>query len=239
MMGQTQSTAVPKIMSKPLNLPKQQRTQKRMEKVVETTEKMLINMGLEKISIPEVANESGVPRASIYQFFPTKYDLLRHIALQHLHVLIAELKTVGLQVVLDHPNQPITIYGPLITAEMIRTTAKFYNDSDVASMMILGGAVTQHSYLEYQVELQKVSATMRQGLKMLNIDEFIPAKPDTMTILIELIFTCMKHGYYTESYISEEICQEAYRIAMSYLAALKNNVFKLDQVKKIGLQVQD
>ena len=49
----------------------------------------------------------------------------------------------------------------------------------------------------------------------------------------------MKHGYYTESYISEEICQEAYRIAMSYLAALKNNVFKLDQVKKIGLQVQD
>lgn len=239
MMGQTQSTVVPKIMSKPLNLPKQQRTLKRMEKVIEATEKMLINMDLEKISIPEVANVSGVPRASIYQFFPTKYDLLRHIALQHLHVLITELKTVGLQVILDHPNQPITVYGPLITAEMIRTTAKFYNESDVASILILGGAVTQHSFMEYQVELQKVSETMRQDLRMLNIDEFIPVKPDAMTILIELIFTCMKHGYYTESYISEEICREAYRIGMSYLAALKNNFFNLDQIQKIRPPLQD
>lgn len=28
-----------------------------------------------KISIPEIANASGVPRTSIYQFFPSKYDL--------------------------------------------------------------------------------------------------------------------------------------------------------------------
>ena len=52
-------------MSKLLNQPKQERSQKRMERVVETTEKMLLEIGLEKISIPEVAKESGVPRASI------------------------------------------------------------------------------------------------------------------------------------------------------------------------------
>lgn len=231
MMGQTQSTAVPKIMSKQLNQPKQERTQKRMEKVVKTTEKMIINMGLERISIPEVANASGVPRASIYQFFPTKYDLLRHIALQHLHQLIEQLKVVGLKVILDHPNQPIERYGPLITATMIKTTAQFYNDSDVASILILSGTLTQQSYLEYQIELQKVSSGMRQALKMINVDQYVPTKPDTLTILIELIFTCMKHGYYTENYISDEICQEAYRIAMSYLSALKSNVFKLSEVK--------
>ena len=227
MMGQTQSTAVPKIMSKQLHQPKQERTQKRMEKVIEATEKMIVNMDLEKISIPEVANVSGVPRASIYQFFPTKYDLLRHIALQHLNVLINHLKGVGLQAILEQPNQPITVYGQLVTAAMIRATADFYNESDVASILILSGAVTQQSYLEYQIELQKVSSAMRDALKMINVDEHIPSQPDTLTILIELVFTCMKHGYYNESYISEAICQECYRIAMSYLAALKNNHFKL------------
>lgn len=56
-------------MSKLLNQPKQERSQKRMDQVVLTTEKMLLEIGIEKISIPEIAKESGVPRASIYQFF--------------------------------------------------------------------------------------------------------------------------------------------------------------------------
>lgn len=227
MMVQTQSTAESKIMSKQLNQPKQERTQKRMEQVLKSTESLLLVMGLEKISIPEIANISGVPRASIYQFFPTKYDLLRHIALKHLHELIDQLKTVGLKVILDHPNEEITTYGRLVTAAMINTTARFYNQSDVASMLILSGPLTPQSYLEYQVELQKVSAVIREALKAIDVDNYVPHQPDTLTILIELAFTCMKHGYYTQNYISEEICQEAYRIAIAYLTALKNDSFQM------------
>lgn len=239
MKGQIQSTTQPNKMAKPLNQPKQERTQKRMEKVLEMTEKMLINMELEKISIPEIANASGVPRASIYQFFPTKYDLLRHIALQHLNRLITELKQVGLKTILDNPNQSINRYGYLITAEMIKTTAQFYNESDVASILILSGTVTQQSYLEYQIELQKVSSMLREALSLINVDTYVPYRPDTLTILIELVFTCMKHGYYTENYISDEICQESYRIAMSYLAALKNDAFKMSSVQNQKQQAKE
>lgn len=226
-MVQNQSTAESNKMSKQLNQPKQERTQKRMEQVLKTTEELILSIGLEKISIPEVANASGVPRASIYQFFPTKYDLLRHIALQHLHELIDQLKTVGLKVILDHPDEEISTYGRLITASMIKTTAHFYNQSDVASMLILSGPLTPQAYLEYQVELQKVSSGIRNALNTIQVDDYVPQNPDTLTILIELVFTCMKHGYYTENYISEAICQEAYRIAISYLTALKNDSFKM------------
>lgn len=232
-MVQNQSTAESNKMSKQLNKPKQERTQKRMEQVLKTTEELILNIGLEKISIPEVANASGVPRASIYQFFPTKYDLLRHIALQHLHELIDQLKAVGLKVILENPNQEITTYGRLVTAAMIETTARFYNQSDVASMLILTGPLTPQAYLEYQVELQKVSSGIRNALKAINVDDYVPQKPDTLTILIELAFTCMKHGYYTESYISEAICQEAYRIAISYLTALKNDSFKMPKLENL------
>jgi hypothetical protein len=47
---------------------------------------------------------------------------------------------------------------------------------------------------------------------------------------MELVFTCMKHGYYNESYISEAIIQEAYRMTNAYLLALKNNTFGFPQV---------
>ena len=60
---------------------------------------------------------------------------------------------------------------------------------------------------------------------MIKVDNYVPQQPDTLTILMELIFTCMKHGYYNESYISEAIIQEAYRMAVAYLTALKNRSF--------------
>lgn len=232
MMVQTQSTAESKKMSKQLNQPKQERTQKRMEQVLKSTEELLLTVGLEKISIPEVANASGVPRASIYQFFPTKYDLLRHIALQHLHELMNQLKTVGLQVMVSNPNESIITYGRLITAAMIETTAKFYNQSEIASLLILSGPLTPQAYAEYQIELRKVSSGIRSALTAIQVDDYVPSNPDSLTILIEVVFTCMKHGFYAENYISEAICQEAYRIAIAYLTALKNDSFQLDVSRK-------
>lgn len=64
---------------------------------------------------------------------------------------------------------------------------------------------------------------------MIQVDSYVPQEPDSLTILMELVFTCMKHGYYTENYISEAICQEAYRMAIAYLLALKNDSFQMPE----------
>lgn len=228
-MIQTQSTSVIEKMSKQMNQPKQERTQKRMEKVLNTTQEMLLNIGLEHISIPDIALASGVPRASIYQFFPTKYELMRHIALQHLQQLIEQLKRTALELILAYPDLNLTSYGRMITAKMIQITAAFYNQNPVASMLILNGSMTKDAYLQYQLELQKISAMLRDALKMIQVDDYIPSQPDTLTILIEAVLSAMKHGYYTENYISDAICQECYRIAMGYLQALMQQQFALDQ----------
>jgi hypothetical protein len=78
--------------------------------------------------------------------------------------------------------------------------------------------------------LKKVSDGVRKALEMIQVDNYVPQQPDTLTILMELVFTCMKHGYYNESYISEAIIQEAYRMTNAYLLALKNNTFGFPQV---------
>lgn len=219
------STSVLKKVTKKVTKPKQERSQKRMETMLETTEKLLLSIGIEKISIPEIANASGVPRTSIYQFFPTKYDILRHIALAHLNDLVKQLGQTAVRVLTENPKASIDEYGRLLTESMIRATAKFFNESEIASLLILSGPFTRQAYLEYQIELKKVSEGVRKALEMIKVDNYVPQKPDTLTILMELIFTCMKHGYYNESYISEAIIQEAYRMAIAYLTALKNRSF--------------
>ncbi|AXY55626.1 TetR/AcrR family transcriptional regulator [Acinetobacter chinensis] len=219
------STSVLKKVTKKVNKPKQERSQKRMETMLETTEKLLLSIGIEKVSIPEIANASGVPRTSIYQFFPTKYDIFRHIALAHLNGLVKQLGQAAVRILIENPNASIDEYGRLLTESMIRTTAKFFNESEIASLLILSGPFTRQAYLEYQIELKKVSEGVRKALEMIKVDNYVPQQPDTLTILMELIFTCMKHGYYNESYISEAIIQEAYRMAIAYLTALKNKSF--------------
>jgi len=221
------STAVLKKMTKKVSQPKQERSQKRMEKVLATTEELLLSIGIEKISIPEIANAAGVPRTSIYQFFPTKYDILRHIALAHLNDLVKHLGQVAVRVLSESPKATIDEYGQLLTESMIRTTARFFNDSEIASLLILSGPFTRQAYMQYQIELKKVSEGIRKALEMINVDHYLSQQPDTLTILMELIFTCMKHGYYNQSYISEDIIQEAYRMAIAYLLALKNRSFSL------------
>ncbi|MDM1246030.1 TetR/AcrR family transcriptional regulator [Acinetobacter sichuanensis] len=226
-MIKAQATSVLKKIRKKTAQPKQERTQKRMQMVIQTTQELLLAVGIERISIPEIANAVGIPRTSIYQFFPTKYDLLRHIALMHLNVLVTRIGHAAVAVLSEHPKASIDEYGQKLSASMIQTTAHFFNESEVASLIILSGPFTRQAYLEYQVELKKVSVGVRKALEMIKVDHYVPQQPDSLTILMELVFTCMKHGYYNENYISEKIIQESYRIAMSYLAALKDNAYLL------------
>ena len=210
-----------------MNPPKQSRTHRRVMQVIQTAEKLLVKMGLESISIPEIANASKIPRASIYQFFPTKYDLLHHMAQLHLQKLVSLLKEAGLNVIREHPHESMTAYGRMVAAAVIETTAKFYNESAVARLLILSGPLNRQVYLRHQIELKKFSQDLRDALKAIRVDDYLPQQPDSMLIIIEMIFTCMKHGYYTEDRISERICEEAYRLATAYLNALKEDQFSL------------
>jgi len=52
-------------------IPVQERSQQRVAQIIEAAESLLIKLGPEETSIPEIAKITGIPRASIYQFFPT------------------------------------------------------------------------------------------------------------------------------------------------------------------------
>jgi hypothetical protein len=80
--------------------------------------------------------------------FPTKYDIFRHIALAHLNDLVKQLGQAAVRVLTENPNAAIEVYGQLLSESMIRTTAKYFNESETASLLILSGPFTRQAYLE-------------------------------------------------------------------------------------------
>lgn len=56
--------------------PTQVRAREKVEKVFETASELLINEGIEALTIPRIAEDSGVTVGSIYQYFPNKESIL-------------------------------------------------------------------------------------------------------------------------------------------------------------------
>ena len=111
--------------------PRQLRSQQKVAAIVEAAEAMIVSVGPEAVSIPELARVSGILRASIYQFFPDKYALFGTIAERHLAQVAQAVSAIGAQ----HPE--------VSTAELVRFlvdgASDYYEATPVASIMILGG----------------------------------------------------------------------------------------------------
>lgn len=191
--------------------PLQIRSQKRVEAALETAERMLATLDPEEISIPDVATESGVPRASLYQFFPNKYVLLAQLAEQQLSQVAAAVAVIS-------ANSASHNWKELV-CEWIQAVSAYYNRSPVASKLILGGPFSRTAYLAQTVTIEHIGREVRAALERLVPSLQLPTEPDIATLAVEITFACLKHGYYREGVISAAVQEQAIRVALAYLAA--------------------
>ena len=63
------------IITKMQNIPKQTRSKLRIQKIIEAAEKILLEEGIDNITIARIADVSGLKRTSTYKFFPTIHSL--------------------------------------------------------------------------------------------------------------------------------------------------------------------
>ncbi len=191
--------------------PMQERSQLRVAQALETAEKLLQKLGPEETSIPEIALASGIPRASLYQFFPNKYVLFSHLAEIHL------------QRVSDVVAQAAPLCQPLNWMEavpiLINRAADYYDQTPVASMLILGGPFSRSAYLAQEVTISNIGQGVRQLMASLDTPVYFPEDPDTTTLATEAAFSCMKYGYYRDNRVTETVRQEAAKMAIAYMAA--------------------
>ena len=190
--------------------PRQARSQQRMALVMEAAEAMIGELGPEAVSIPDVALSSGVPRSSIYQFFPDKYALFGAIAERHLARVAAAVAAAGAE-------HPAAGYAGLVQI-LVDGASDYYEATPVASILVLGGPFSPAAYLAQANTIGDIGREVRTLMLGRPEPVTLPERPDAATLAVEIAFACIKHGYFRERRLSREIRREAARAATAYIS---------------------
>lgn len=190
--------------------PLQERSQQRVTLVLAAAENMLKKMDPEEISIPDIAKESGVPRGSIYQFFPDKYVLFTKLAELH-------LARVG-EILAEKASKNRKSSWKKLVGLWVNAASDYYDSTPAASTLILGGPLSRNAYLAQEVTIDHIGKGVRTRLENLKEPLLLPRKPDVATLGVEIAFACMKRGYYQENRISKSIRNQAVRAVTAYFS---------------------
>lgn len=189
--------------------PAQARTQDRVARAMTAAEKLLIERGPEEVSIPDIAEASGVPRASLYQFYANKHQLFAAIAEKHLARVAGEIKNGGASLKGSHWREVVPL--------LVRAASHYYNQNPVAGILILGWPMSRDTYLAQEVTIENIGDELRHIFRTLSPAVELAVTPDVATLVTELAFACMKYGYYREGVITDLIIEQAALAVIGYL----------------------
>jgi len=192
-----------------LRKPAQARTQERVARALQTAEQLLLTGNPEEVSIPDIAEASGVPRASLYQFYANKHQLFAAIAERHLGKVAEEVKLGGAALKGFHWRQ--------ITSILVQASSRYYNQNPVAGILILGWPMSRETYLAQEVTIENIGDELRVIYGAAEPVVTLTTTPDVGTIVTELAFSVMKYGYYRQGEITPEIMQQAAIAVVGYL----------------------
>lgn len=190
-------------------LPQQERSQTRITKVLEAAEQLLSEVGPDAASIPEISKLSGVPRASIYQFFPDKYVLFAHLAQ-------LQMERIGQLIVSMQPQVKEDWRAAI--GRVVRGVADYYNAHPAAAALLMRGNFTSADRQAHQEKDSMIGSLLREFLQAEGAFEKLPQQPDTATLSVEIAFACMRYGYLEQGHISEAICSESIEAVIAYLS---------------------
>ena len=191
-----------------IKLPVQKRSQQRLEKVVEMAITILEKQGLENCTIPEVSFQSDVPKAHIYQYFPT---------INHLYILLIKRYLDDLQRFMSFKSKAYKKWNTQdITRDLILQVVLFYNSNKAASILILGGPITVDGFNLQEIVIEKIAQDILKVLASKDVP-LVFTKPEEMLYLIEIVFALMKHSFYKYQYITSDIQRESIDLCHIYL----------------------
>lgn len=191
--------------------PKQARGKVKVEKILAAAEELILKHGADGFSSPMVAESAGIPVASVYQFFPTRYAILRTLAERNYEAMSAAL--------LNHfKNKQVENWTAAVN-ESIDVSAAFSNDNPISMALFLNGPVRAEaidvvspSAMELANHIAK--AIIDDGYAP---DASIPRGMEPITLLMDLVQTVFAASYRVEGKISDHAREEAKRVAIDYL----------------------
>lgn len=189
------------------NRPSQQRARDRFDSILAEAERMLIESGLSGFSIPLLAERLGYTRGSVYAYFPTPYALFNELMAGYLLDMERFLREELRRMPAGNWNE--------VAAHLVRVTADFYNQHQVAPLLLLGGAVTDTSYRVQEMCIKHLADMARTLFERSGMQ--LPQDPDVIVLTVDIGTTCLRRSFFEHGHVTQAYCDVATTAMIGFL----------------------
>jgi len=192
-----------------IRVPVQKRSRDKFEKTLQAAETLILKVGLENTSIPEIAKIISTPRATIYQYFPDKYVLYAYLAQRHMLRIAETLET-------KHPAERCTNWKQYLS-DLLYTSVNYYNENPVARQLLLNGPFGNTDLEAHKAKHITLSDLIIKAMGAAKTRYQFPESPNVLIIALEIGFACIRYGYWYEEVIHDKVVKQAELVIISYL----------------------
>ncbi|WP_162932194.1 TetR/AcrR family transcriptional regulator [Solimonas sp. K1W22B-7] len=188
--------------------PYQVRGQLRVQSVLEGARQLLLEGGLEALTIPALAARLGFSRKSIYHFFPTAESILNALS----HQALEEFERRAMAEGAAHPERR---WREQI-AGMVRALTHYFNEDAIAQLVILGSGLMAEGFKAQSHSVRHLSEmTHRMFAKA---GRPLPREPiDAVELMVDIGMTVFRMSVRTYGRVSPRFEQEIVDTMVRYL----------------------
>ena len=189
------------------NRPKQKRSIKRFEKILNTVEEILITEGIHAITIKEIARKAKMKRPSLYKLFPSTASIFYALSERHIEKFNSLYinNTEGAE--LQNMSWYFNVFIDLISIYLNQNKASAFLFFHLESLPLMRNN-DQHNKRLF-------ASTIFQTLSSKNID----IQADKVYIASQLCLAPLSVGLREENYISPRYVAEAKKAVLAYLTS--------------------
>ncbi|MBA4152028.1 MAG: hypothetical protein C0509_05650 [Acinetobacter sp.] len=194
-----------------MKAPCQKRSIDKMQLVIFAAEHIIMAEGTEEASIPKIAECANVPRSFIYNYFPTKYDLISYLTERH-YEQTADYVLSTLQQKLDGTQD----WQKLLNV-MVNAVAFYFNNHALTTRLVLGAPFSRADIVIEEKKVNQIAKQLRLALAEISQPLHLPEVPNIAGYAVEIMLAIMRYSYFSAGAISQDAVAEANHALVAYL----------------------
>lgn len=206
MQHRVPTMAMPPSILVPLR-PIQARSRAKVEAILATAERQIAEAGLDEFSLPRLAERLGIPRATVYRYFPSPQALLLELAQGYLR---------------EREQLIPAAWGDTDCwrtgiARLIRAAAAYYITRPTARAVLLHNGMTPEVAAVLRETVDRLAATVRNLFEQRAQVPRLPSDPDPYAISVEVVTAIFTLSERRHRQVTDTFIDEACRVIESYM----------------------
>jgi len=188
------------------HIAKQERSRKRIEIILETAEKILLEDGIDQVTIANISNHSGLKRTSTYKFFQTPEAIKSMLITNYLNMCALDFEEKTSNINTSEPS--------VVVMRSIEILFNFYSEHESAQKLLLSSSFILPVEKEpFHILSNKIQSFVEMNISLPNIFN----KDGVFRVITQIILSIFALNTKESGSLNEVGKIEAHRAAHAYL----------------------